>query len=50
MRVVSRSMIAVGAMLLALVWSLAQAPSYFDGDARPLPTVPSTLETGPVQN
>lgn len=37
-------------MLIALVWSLAHEPSYFDGVPRPLPTVANTLGAGPIQN
>jgi hypothetical protein len=50
MRENSRYLVAVGAMLIALVWSVMQEPSRFEEGARPLPTMASTVGTGSVQN
>jgi hypothetical protein len=50
MREISRYLIAVGAMMIALVWSLAQEPSHLESVARPLPTITSMAGAGPVQN
>ena len=50
MREISRYLVAVAAMMIALVWSLAQESPRVDTVARPLPTIASTLETSSVQN
>lgn len=50
MKEISRFLVAVGAMMIALVWSLMQEPSHLERAARPLPTVASTVEAGPVHN
>jgi hypothetical protein len=50
MREISRYLVAVGAMLIALVWSIMQEPPRIETAARPLPTMASTVGTGSVQN
>ncbi|MGD0265964.1 MAG: hypothetical protein ABSD47_13570 [Candidatus Methylomirabilota bacterium] len=50
MRKIPSYMIAIGAMVIALVWSVMQEPPRFDEGARPLPTMASTVGTGSVQN
>ena len=50
MRENSRFLVAVGAMLIALVWSVMQEPPRYRKAARPLPTMAGTVGTGSVQN
>lgn len=50
MREISRYMVAVAAMMIALVWSMMQEPSRVETVARPLPTIASTLGTTSIQN
>jgi hypothetical protein len=50
MREVSRFLVAVGAMVIALVWSIMQEPPRIETAARPLPTMAGTVGTGSVQN
>jgi hypothetical protein len=50
MREISRYMVAVAAMTVALVWSTMQEPPRVETVARPLPTIASTLGATSVQN
>jgi len=50
MREISISLVAVGAMMVALVWSLMQEPPHLKSVSRPLPTIASTVGAGPVHN
>jgi hypothetical protein len=50
MREISVSLIAVGAMMVALVWSLMQEPPHLESVSRPLPTIASTVGAGSIQN
>jgi len=50
MREISISLVAVGAMMVALVWSLMQEPPQLESVSRPLPTIASTVGAGPVHN
>jgi hypothetical protein len=44
------SLIAVGAMMVALVWSVMQEPPRLESVSRPLPTIASTVGAGPVHS
>ena len=50
MRQIPTFSIAVGAMLLAFAWSLLQEPVDLREASLPMPTVASTMESGPVNN
>jgi hypothetical protein len=50
MRGIPSYTIAIGAMLIALVWSVMQEPQRFEAPSRPMPTMASTVGTGSVQN
>ena len=49
MRGISRFLVAVGAMMIALVWSIMQEPPRVERAARPLPTVASTTGASTIQ-
>jgi hypothetical protein len=44
-----RPVVAVGAMVLALVWSVAEDFSHMDRALKPLPLTQQTIETGAAQ-
>jgi hypothetical protein len=50
MREISRFWVAVAAMMIALVLSIAQESPRVEMSARPLPTVASAQDAAPVQN
>ncbi len=50
MKEVSRLLVAVGAMMIALVWSIMQEPPRAERTARPLPTIASTTGASSIQN